>query len=143
MTGRSLAVVALALIPSAVIANAGNREVVLGKRNLNGRYGIGWGTAHPSVIYNGGVPSGKAWSLRWSNWGAESTTARGLTALYRPSGGYYDKPGAIELRAYRIGQCEAGGKLAYTRLAARVAIRPGGALSRWFAWGGWKTVCAR
>jgi hypothetical protein len=86
-------------------------------------------------LYNGGVPSGKAWNLRWSNWGSASTTAHGLTWLYRPHGGYYGKPGAIELRAYRLGKCKVGGAQAYTRLAARVAIRPSGRLGRWFALG--------
>jgi len=143
MADRAHTVVfAVAFIPfSVVVANAGNNQVVLGRADLTGRYGIGWGTAHPSVIYNGGVPSGKAWNVRWSHWGAASSTAHGLTSLYRPNGGYYSKPGAIELRAYRIGQCVAGGKPAYTRLAARVAIRPGGTPGRWFAWGGWHTVC--
>jgi hypothetical protein len=75
VTGRTFAVVVLlAFTPLAAVASGGNREVVLGKRNLTGRYGIGWGTAHPPVIYNGGVPSGKAWNLRWSKWGA----ARGV-----------------------------------------------------------------
>jgi hypothetical protein len=134
-------VVTLALSFSAVIANAGDGEVVLGKQYLRGKYDIGWGTAHPSVIDNGGVPSGKAWNLWWSNWGAASATAHGLTWLYRPNGGYYRKPGAIELRAYRLGRCEPGGKPAYTRLAGRVAVRPGGPLGRWFLWGGSGTIC--
>ena len=134
-------IVILVLIPLAVVANAGTREVVLGKRNLTGNDGVGWGTAHPSVIDNGGVPSGKAWNLRWSNWGAASATAHGLTWLYRPKGGYYRRPGAMELRAYRLGRCEVGGDPAYTRLAARVATRPGGPLGQWFAWGGWRTIC--
>jgi hypothetical protein len=124
-----------------VVATAGGTEEVLGKKTLTGRYGIGWGTPHPSVIYNGGVPSGKAWNLRWSSWGSASSTAHGLTWLYRPLGGYYGKPGAIEFRAYRLGRCEVRGARAYTRLAARVAIRPGGPLGRWFEWGGWHTIC--
>jgi hypothetical protein len=135
------AVVVLAFMAVPLVASAGQGEVVLGKKNLTGRYGIGWGTVRPVVIYNGGVPSGKAWNLRWRNWGSASSIAHGLTWLYRPSGGYYGKPGAIEFRAYRIGHCVAGGKRAYTRLAARVALRPGGALGRWFAWGGWRTIC--
>ena len=142
VTNRALAaVVMLAVIGFPTVASAGGPVAVLGKRNLTGRYGIGWGTSHPALIYNGGVPSGKAWNLRWSNWGSASTTARGLTWLYRANGGYYGRPGAIELRAYRLGRCKAGGARAYTRLAARVAIHPGGPLGRWFAWGGWHTIC--
>jgi hypothetical protein len=133
--------VTLVFILEIAAAGAATREPVLGKPHLTGRYGTGWGTAHPETIFNGGVPSGEAWNLRWSNWGARSTTARGLTWLYRPQGGYYDKPRVIELRAYRLGRCATGGRPAYTRLAARVAIRPVGALGRWFAWGGWRTIC--
>jgi hypothetical protein len=135
-------VVTVAFIGIPVSASAAGSGVVLGKRGLTGSYGLGWGTSSPSLIYNGGVPSGKAWDLRWSNWGsASAATAHGLTWLYRPHGGYYGKPGAIELRAYRLGRCVPGGVRAYTRLAVRVAIRPGGPLGRWYAWGGWHTTC--
>lgn len=131
----------VAVVGLPVVASAGGSEVVLGKKGLTGSYGIGWGKPHPSLIYNGGVPSGKAWNLRWLNWGSASATGHGLTWLYRPHGGYYGKPGAIEFRAYRRGQCVAGGVQAYTRLAVRVAMRPGGPLGRWYAWGGWRTTC--
>ncbi len=143
MTHRRRTILAplLACLVSVAGAGAGTTEPVLGKWKLTGRYAAGWGTAHPPVIYNGGVPSGKAWDLHWTNWGAGATTAYGLTWLYRPNGGYYAKPGAIELRAYRLGRCRSGGPSAYTRLAARVAIRPGGVLGHWFAWGGWRTLC--
>jgi hypothetical protein len=132
---------ALVLVVAVTGADARTSVPVLGKWKLTGRYGAGWGTAHPPKIDNGGVPSGKAWGLHWTNWGAGATTAHGFTWLYRPNGGYYAKPGAIDLRAYRLGQCRAGGPPAYTRLAARVATRPGGALGHWFAWGGWRTLC--
>ena len=105
-------VVGLALVASPVVARAGHEEVVLGKKGLTGRYGIGWGTPHPSLIYNGGVPSGKAWNLHWFNWGSSSAIAHGLTWIYRPNGSYYGKPAAIELRAYRLGQCRSEGSLA-------------------------------
>jgi hypothetical protein len=143
VTGSRLAVrlAVLALALSTAVAGAGTTGPILGKWKLTGRYSVGWGTAHPAVIYNGGVPSGKAWDLHWTNWGAAATTAHGLTWLYRPNGGYYGQPGAIEFRAYRLGQCRAGGPRAYTRLSARVATRPGGVLGRWFAWGGWRTLC--
>lgn len=140
---RRLTVVAplLAFIASVACAGAVTSEPVLGKWKLTGQYAIGWGTAHPRVIYNGGVPSGKAWHLHWTNWGRQATTAHGLTWLYRPNGGYYARPGAIELRAYRLARCTTGGRPAYTRLSARVATRPGGPLGHWFAWGGWRTLC--
>jgi hypothetical protein len=142
---RRFIAICCALLVSAGLAMVGaaagaKTSVVLGKKHLLA-YGIGWGTAHPRLIFNGGDPSGKAWHLRWRNWGAPSASARGLTWIFRPKGGYYRKPGAIELRASRIGRCTPHGPRAYTRLRARVAVRPGGHLTHWFAWGGWKSTC--
>jgi hypothetical protein len=113
---------------------------VLGKKNLLSG-GIGWGTAQPAVIFNGGDPSGRAYALRWTGWGNATAYAYGLNPIFKPQGGYYREPGRIELRAYRIARCVPGGPTAYTRLEARVAGRPGGPLGKWFAWGGWKTLC--
>jgi hypothetical protein len=119
---------------------AANADVVLGKHHLL-RYGFGWGTQHPRSIFNGGDPGGKAWRLTWRNWGAASAYARGRAWIPRPGGNYYGKPGVIELRASHIGRCTRHGPGAYTFLQAREAVRPGGPLSRWFAWGGWASIC--
>jgi hypothetical protein len=129
------------LLVTAALAAGASRVVVLGKRGLL-PHGRGWGSAHPARIDNGGDPNGTAWQLRWTGWGSPVARARGLTWIFRPNGGYFSKPGAIELRASRIGRCTPGGPPAYTRLEAREALRPGGRLSRWFAWGGWKTTCS-
>jgi hypothetical protein len=130
----------LALLTLAAPAATGGEQVVLGRKHLlNG--GVGWGTAHPRVIFNGGDPNGRAWHLRWHGWGTRVARATGRTWLFNPRGGYYSKPGAIELRAYRIGHCTKGGPRAYTQLKAREAVKPGGRLSRWFDWGGWKSIC--
>jgi len=99
-------------------------------------YGIGWGTPHPRTIFNGGVPSGRAWDLTWTGWGSKVAMARGLTYLYAENSGGYAGEGAIELRASQIGSCGLGGPMSYTRLEARVARRPGGPLGRWYAWSG-------
>jgi hypothetical protein len=124
----------------AALAFGSSSHVVLGKKGiLNG--GVGWGTAHPRTIFNGGDPNGRAWDLRWTDWGTPVTHATGRTWLFRPDGGYYGKAGAIELRASRMGRCTPNGPRAYTRLQAREATRPGGPLGRWFAWGGWKSIC--
>jgi hypothetical protein len=133
----------MALLSAGVPAAGGElsrTDVLLGKKGLL-PYGIGWGAAHPKVIYNGGDPNGRAWKLHWSHWGAGVTHARGRTWIFRPHGGYYAKPGAIELRASRIRRCTTSGPRAYTRLHAREAVRPGGPLGHWFAWGGWKSIC--
>ena len=146
MLSRRFVACSCALIASAAILLAGTAAgaqtgIILGKKHLL-TDGVGWGTVHPRLIFNGGDPSGKAWHLTWSVWGAASADARGLTWISRPNGGgYYSKPGAIQLRASRIGHCTAHGPRAYTRLQARVAVRPGGRLGKWFAWGGWKSIC--
>lgn len=121
-------------------AGAAGTTVVLGKKHLL-RYGIGWGTAHPRLIFNGGDPSGRAWHLVWNDWGTSVAHARGLTWIFRPIGGYYRKPGAIELRASHLGRCTPHGPPAYLFLQARVVKRPGGRLGHWFAWGGSKSIC--
>jgi hypothetical protein len=139
LAGSTGLVVTIALVVLSTAVAAGT-SVVLGKRHLL-RYGSGWGTAHPRSINNGGDPNGHAWHLTWRNWGTASATARGLTWIFRPNGGNYGKPGAIDLRASRIGRCTRQGPRAYTFLQAREAMRPGGRLSRWFAWGGWKSIC--
>jgi hypothetical protein len=139
-----LAVVSLAVGAMLFVlgtASAANTTVVLGKKNLY-PYGVGWGTPHPRRIFNGGDPSGNAWRLLWRHWGAASATASGLTSISRPNGGgYYSKPGAIEFRASRVGRCTPHGPRAYTRLHAREAVRPGGPLGQWFAWGAGKGIC--
>ena len=127
----------LVLLGTAVAADT---SVVLGKKHLL-RDGIGWGTAHPRRIDNGGDPSGKAWHLTWHNWGGATATAHGSTWIFKPTGGYYRRSAAIELRASRVGRCTPNGPRAYTFLQARAAMRPGGRLGRWFAWGGWKNTC--
>jgi hypothetical protein len=132
------AVLALAL---AAWDPSGASPVVLGKKGLL-LHGVGWGTAQPRVIFNGGDPNGRAWGLRWTGWGGRDAHARGRTWLFMPDGGYYSKSGVIELRASRIGRCTPHGPRAYTRLQAREAVRPGGPLGHWFVWGGWKSLCS-
>ena len=136
----TVALVSFSMVLSLPAASAGPAAPVLGRWMLTGRYAVGWGTAHPPLIFNGGDPSGKAWHLHWSGWGDGAATAYGLTWVARPKGGYFAKPGTIEMRAYRLSQCTAGGPPAYTRLSVRVA-RPGGTFGHWYAWGGWHTTC--
>jgi hypothetical protein len=141
ITATLAVAISFMLIPCAASPGATRQvDVVLGKKNLL-RYGVGWGAAHPRLIFNGGDPSGRAWNLRWSGWGSGIAVARGLTWISSPQGGYYSKPGAVELRAYRLGRCSANRPRAYTRMQVRVTVRPGGPLGRWFAWGGWRSIC--
>ena len=58
----SYCVAAIAVSATLVVlgtAAASDTSVVLGKKHLL-RYGMGWGTAHPRLILNGGDPGGKA-----------------------------------------------------------------------------------
>jgi len=130
----------LAVVFIAVGWTYSNGSIVLGSKAFT-LYGIGWGTPHPRVIFNGGDPSGRAWNIRWSNWGAGVAIGHGLNWLFRPQGGYYGTPGVIEVRAYGIGRCSPTGPRAYLHLQARVPARPGGSLGRWFAWGGQRNLC--
>ncbi len=117
------------------LASAQAPEPVLGVPGLYGEFGEGWGTAHPERIFNGGSPSGLASGVAWQAWGSPSALGTGQIALYRPEGGYYDAPGAIELRASALGSCaNAPAQPAYTRLMARIPQRPGGKLGDWFPW---------
>lgn len=116
---------------------------VLGVADLMGPYGEGWGTARPSIISNGGVPSGVASDITWSDWGSPDAFGEGLTSLYLPEGGYYSEPGQIQLRASELGTCYEGGPPTYRRLLARVPEVPGGPLGDWFEWsaGGGDDLC--
>ena len=137
-SGRAVGGMNIAGHPARVTSTS--ETVVLGSKNFAPN-GIGWGTAHPRVIFNGGDPNGKAIHLTWRSWGRSSTSAHGLTYLFRPGGGYYSKPGAIVLLAYGIGRCSPGGPRAYLHLRAREASRPGGPYGPWFAWGGQRNLC--
>jgi hypothetical protein len=115
-------------------------SVVLGKKQVRPN-AVGFGTTRPRLIFNGGGRSGRAWHLRWRDWGTVAAYAHGLTWIVSSRGGYYRNPGRIELRASRIRRCSRSGPLAYTFLQARTALRPGGRLGHWLAWGGWKSAC--
>ena len=130
-----------ATVAARASASAASGTVVLGSSAFAGPNGSGWGTAHPSEIFNGGDPSGLVSHIRWSKWGQSSSTGQGLTAIFKPKGGYYSTRVPAQLRAYDLGRCTAHGPLAYQRLMVREPSRPGGPFGRWFAWSGAKTLC--
>lgn len=145
--GAPLATAALVatLVPStdadAADAAGASATPVLGSSAYMTPYGEGWGTAHPREVYNGGDPSGSADHLRWKHWGEATTTARGLTPIFRPGGGYYARPGHIKFRAEGLSTC-ADGTYAYTRLEFRVSTTPDGPLGpRWRLWSGSEDIC--
>jgi hypothetical protein len=119
----------------------GKRVPVLGSATFVGRNGVGWGTYKPVEIFNGGDPSGMVSAISWTGWGHPTAIGFGKTYIFKPTGGYYPEPVRVELRASDLGHCSLAGPLAYRHLAAREPSHPGGALERWFAWGGAKTLC--
>jgi hypothetical protein len=127
------AVGAVALAASAAAAP----RVVLGSTKSFQPYEKGWGTARPAIVNNGGDPSGEAWNLRWSGWGAAIASAQGSTYVMTKLGW---QKGKVEFRASRIARCTRLGPLAYTRLQVRVAPVHG-AFSRWQLWNGRPNLC--
>lgn len=122
--------------------DASKQPPVLGEPGYAGAYGDGWGQVKPRTVYNGGVPSGLVKKVRWRRWGKRVALGRGITFLYKPQGGYYRRPGRIQLRASRLGSCPGtDGKRAYRRLTARAQVKPGGRYGRWFEWGGDGGIC--
>src|SRR4051812_6549998 len=104
--------------------------------------GTGFGTEHPGVIFNGGVPSGRVSGIVWTGWGGPVAHGRGRNPIYRPQGGYFAAEARIRLRAEGIGTCPDGPGPAYTQLRIRVPNWPGGPLGPWVPWGGSKTICS-
>jgi hypothetical protein len=107
--------------------------VVLGSTTSFEPYGHGWGTPHPAAVDNGGDGSGRAWGLRWNQWGSRTSLASGFTYL-EPTVTRFWRKGRLEFRATRIGHCVPGGPLAYTRLQARVAELHSGSFGPWSLW---------
>lgn len=129
------------LIPALMAAPpARAAEVVLGSPTYVPN-GSGFGTPHPSSIFNGGVPSGLVTHISWHAWGSKVATGTGRTSIYKPQGGYYAKSGKVSLRAENIGQCSGQSAPAYTVLLVREPPWPGGPLGSWFKWSGTKTIC--
>jgi len=111
-------------------------QVVLGSSVFAQPYGEGWGSSRPSLISNGGDPSGHVWHIHWSSWGGPAAFGTGLTAIFKPGGGYYNQLVRIQLKATDVGRCTANGPLAYQQLWVREPSRPGGPLASWFPWAG-------
>lgn len=121
-----------------VSSQAGPAPIVLGGREFAPN-GTGWGTERPARISNGGDLSGLITNVRWRSWGGDTAIGWGKNSIFKPKGGYYRHPVAIELRASGIGTCE--GRRAYLRLSVRVPKRPGGPLGPWHSWSGASDVC--
>ena len=137
----------LALRRTTAVSQAEQRPA-LGSVRFAGPIGSGWGRAHPTVIYNGGDQTGRAWHIVWKHWGSPTATGVGRTrdiAPYhfsgRELGPYYRTPLKIEFRATDLGRCTRSGRLAYRRLEAREQFHPGGTLSGWGNWSPIGTIC--
>jgi hypothetical protein len=138
-----VATLAVVGAPSPAVA-ASHHHVVLGKKGLFKPGGAGWGTAHPTKIFNGGDPSGLVGSINWTDWTHSTAIGHGLTSAFKPGGGFYKKPVKIILKATDLGHCTAQGPHAYTQLRAKEQKKPGSShYTKWFRWAGLKSICAR
>lgn len=135
----ALSVAATCVVPVAASAQ-GVQPVVLGAADY-APYGGGWGTAEPSELSNGGVPSGVLTHIRWRDWGKPVARGVARASIYKPAGGYYPHGARALLRVSRIGQCPGTAAPAYTVLEVRLPTWPGGPPGGWFKWSGNATVC--
>ncbi len=119
--------------------NAG--PVVLGSKRFTGPNGKGFGTAHPSLINNGGDASGVVENINWTHWGSKESLATGRTYIFKPHGGYYNRSVRARLKASARGHCGNSHRRAYRKLYVRVPKKPGGKLGPWRSWSGSKTIC--
>src|SRR5438270_557935 len=92
----SLAVMLIGLSVAAFSAGGAN-TVVLGSATFAGTGGEGWGTSHPAKVYNGGDPSGLVKEIQWTSWGGKTAIGYGLGYIFKPHGGYYNRPVLVEL----------------------------------------------
>lgn len=137
--GAGLVALVLAALVFAAGGAAGARAgIVLGGKAFAPN-GTGWGTERPAEIFNGGDPSGLVTRIHWRSWGGAVAIGWGKNPIFKPHGGYYRRPVAIELRASEVGTCE--GHRAYLRLRFREPSRPGGPLGPWRLWSGASTIC--
>jgi hypothetical protein len=134
LLAAAVATLALVVAPAAI----GATNVVLGAKAFAPN-GTGWGTAEPAEIFNGGDPSGLIAEVHWSSWGGATASGVGRNPIFKPHGGYYRKPVAIQLKASGLGRC--AGKPAYSRLSVREPKRPGGPLGPWRSWSGAASIC--
>ena len=138
----TLACMALALVAAGGgPASGSTSEPVLGSPSFAAPYGYGFGTQHPKVVSNGGVPSGTMEAISWKAWGDRVAYGRGLGHQYKPRGGYYRRPVEVRLRAEKLGSCPDTKPPAYTRLRVKFQKRPGGAWEDWFLWSGARSLC--
>jgi len=135
-----VAVGAIAVAPIPVATGGGAAGIVLGSKTYERGtpamwHWLGWGTARPHTISNGGDPGGVVFNIHWHDWGKPVATAYGQTSIYLASSGWYW--GAwIELRADVVGKCPNSRSAAYLHLQVREPHHPHGRLGRWFEWGG-------
>lgn len=118
------------------------REPVLGSKKFVGKFGAGFGRYKPRKIFNGGDPNGLVQKIDWRGWGRASAKGHGRGFQFRPGGGYYSDTVVVRLRAKKLGRCKGSKRAAYTQLRAQFQKKPGSSkYSRWFKWGGQKTIC--
>jgi len=98
----------------------------------SGEANLGWGTAHPADLSNGGTATGTVVCITWTRWATANALGRGWGEVYGPNN---TRPTVqIELHAFDLGRCRAGDHLAYKRLYLREPSVPGGKDGPWVPW---------
>jgi hypothetical protein len=134
-----VAIAAAAVVGLVSVEAYGANRPVLGSASFAGRYGEGWGTARPAKIYNGGDLNGMVKEIQWTSWGGRAAIGYGLEWTFKPTGGYYERPLLVELRAQSLGHCRS--QRAYRQLAIRGPEKPEGPLGSWHLWSEAKSLC--
>ena len=138
-----LFVVIFLLMPVILTLGAGEEsQVTLGSSKFFAPLSRGFGTVRPKEIFNGGDPSGLVTNINWVSWGGAQATGHGLSAIFKPGGGYYGTPVRIDLIARDEGTCPGVSHPADRQLFAREPSRPRGKPGKWFLWAGANDLCA-
>jgi hypothetical protein len=98
---------------SATTSKPAAPEPVLGR--LFPPYQKGYGEVKPTLVFNGGDPTGRLSNIRWSSWGGPTATGSG-TALYVAPNQIVaqGEPATATVVAFDLGMC--AGKLAYQKI---------------------------
>jgi len=77
----------------------------------------GLGTTRPKTVDFGGDPTSYIKNVHWTSWNGKVATGTG-NACRPPANGpiAYCKPATAKIKAFRLGNCSAHGRSAYTRV---------------------------
>src|ERR1700753_1001140 len=89
-------------------ANSGGTAAapVLGRVGGDFAHGRGFGTVKPTLVDNGGDPTGLVTHIRWKSWGGGKAIGTGTSTWVGPSQAVAEgRPAAVTIEAFRLGMC--------------------------------------